>query len=78
MPMVYDENWVPPWRPGLPQARCVGRPCTSDGAHPGKLVVASTLSDEGLCTQCTRSPVDDEARELRLDVTNAARRKERS
>lgn len=80
MPMVYDEDWIHPAHPGLPQARCVGKPCTSDGAHPGKLVVASTLSVNGLCANCARSPADDEDRELRLDVgvATASRRKEAS
>jgi hypothetical protein len=68
MPMVYDENWIPPSRPGQPQARCAGGPCTNNGAHPGKLVVASTLSADGLCAQCSRSPADDEGRELRLGL----------
>ena len=80
MPVDYHpDRFIPPWREGLPQARCVGKPCTSDGAHPGRLVVAMTLSEDGLCAQCARSPADDEGRELRLDVgTATAKRRKRS
>ena len=65
--MRHDpEGWVPPWRPGLPQARCQSANCTPDGV-PGTLVVAITLSPEGYCAACART-VDDTHTKLRLDI----------
>lgn len=64
--MKYDENWIPPWR-CAEQARCQGQGCTSDGAHPGKLVIASTLDENGWCAACGRS-ADESGRGLRLGV----------
>jgi hypothetical protein len=61
--MIYDEDWVPPWRVGLPQARCQAENCTAEGI-PGLLVVASTLDEHGRCTSCARD-VDDANRLLR-------------
>lgn len=55
--MIYDEHWVPPWREGLPQARCEGKNCTPDGL-PGNLVVAITLTN-GLCASCNRDAEND-------------------
>jgi hypothetical protein len=59
--MTYDNDWIPPWREGLPQARCQGPNCTQAGV--GTLVVEITLTD-GFCAQCART-VDDSRRELR-------------
>lgn len=63
--MIYTADWIPPWRQGLPQARCQGPNCTQV-AGVGTLVVAITLTD-GLCAQCART-VDDSHRELRLEL----------
>lgn len=54
--MIYDQNWRPPWRETV-QARCKGRLCVADGL-PGKLVIASTLSVDGLCASCARTPAN--------------------
>lgn len=62
--MKYDADWIPPWRQ-TEQARCKGEGCTSDGAHPGTLVIASTLDPDGLCAACGRTAADDHTR-LRL------------
>ena len=59
--MTPFGDWVPPWRKGLPQARCAHGACTPDMA-PGLLCVAVTLDANGWCAQCRRSP--DEARIL--------------
>lgn len=59
-----DADW-PPWKPGAPQARCIGPNCTPEGV-PGLLCVASTLVD-GLCAACNRN-ADESHRELRLGV----------
>lgn len=48
--MRYDASWVPPWRPGQPQAPCRGPDCS---LHPTTLCVASTLVN-GLCVQCAK------------------------
>lgn len=61
--MNYDDDWIPPWRKGLEQARCEGPNCT-DVPGVGRLVVAITLVD-GLCATCART-ADDSHRELRL------------
>lgn len=61
--MRYDDDWIPPWRVGLPQARCQGPNCTPEGV-PGRLVVASTLNERGWCVNCARD-VDDTDRRLR-------------
>lgn len=65
--MIYGPGWIPPWREGSPLARCLGKNCTQDGV-PGLLVVAVTLSSEGLCAQCARTPAGEDAQRLRLDV----------
>lgn len=62
--MNYRDEWVAPWRKGLPQARCQGPNCTAAGV--GMLVVAITLVD-GCCAQCART-ADESHRELWLDV----------
>ncbi len=77
-------GWVAPWTPGLEQARCTGINCSPGqglGEHldrlaraeqpdgTGKLVVAITLDDSGLCVTCARTPGDDDRR--RLDYTIA-------
>lgn len=43
-------EWVPPWRPGLPQAICRNRDCS---LTPPRLCVAVTMID-GLCADCAR------------------------
>ena len=65
--MDYGPDWVPPWRVGLPQARCAGRLCNGEGL-PGRLVVAATLDAEGLCVNCARTPSTDEDYQLRFGV----------
>ena len=60
-PLPYDEDWIPPWRQSE-QARCQGQGCTSDGAHPGKFVIASTLDEAGRCASCGRLADDDHTR----------------
>lgn len=65
-PMTYDEGWIHPAR-HAEQARCQGQGCTSDGAHPGKLVIASTLDEAGRCASCGRSADDDHTR-LRMEA----------
>lgn len=60
-------TWVPPWRAGLPQARCTGPNCTQDGV-PGLLCVAATLDERGWCAQCRRSPASEDEQRLRLDA----------
>ncbi len=67
--MDYGPGWVPPWRPGLPQARCTGRLCVGEGI-PGKLCVAITLDAEGRCAQCARTPASEDEQRLRLDVAS--------
>jgi hypothetical protein len=58
----HPEPWVPPWRPGLPQAMCIGRGCTPvEGV--GRTVVAITLTD-GLCVTCASVVGDDESMRL--------------
>lgn len=64
--MRYDDDWIAPWR-HAEQARCKGEGCTSNGAHPGTLVIAATLDEQGLCAACGRL-ADDSNRELRLEV----------
>lgn len=66
MPLTYGPDWIAPWTPGLPQARCTGPNCTEPGL-PGTLCVAITLTDDGLCASCART-ADDSHRELRLDL----------
>lgn len=54
----HPDDWVPPWRPGLPQAMCAGVNCTPvEGV--GRRVVAVTLTD-GLCSTCASVVGDDE------------------
>lgn len=66
-PLDYsDDGWTPPWKEGLPQARCTGRLCNLDGL-PGRLVVAITLTADGLCTQCARTPAGEDQQRLRED-----------
>lgn len=55
-PMVYDEAWRPPARETV-LARCRGRLCVADGL-PGTLVVAATLTVDGLCANCARTPAN--------------------
>lgn len=51
-------DWIPPWRKGLPQARCSNPACT-EVQGVGKLVVALTLDEHGWCAACARSVDDD-------------------
>lgn len=68
-PMDYsDSGWIPPWREGLPQARCVGKNCSPEGV-PGRLVVAITLDKDGLCRPCAQT-ADDSHTWMRLGVEN--------
>jgi hypothetical protein len=47
--MRYDDSWIPPWRPGLPQCVCrAGDECLS---RPPHLIVAITAVD-GFCVSC--------------------------
>lgn len=68
-PMAYNDDWVPPWKQGLPQARCVGINCTQDGI-PGRLVVAITLDKDGLCRPCAQT-ADTSDQELRFGLKEA-------
>ncbi len=70
-PLDYSAaGWIPPWRVGLPQARCGGRLCQGEGM-PGKLVVAITLDDDGLCASCARTPAKADDYLLSLDLEAA-------
>lgn len=60
--MNYRDEWVAPWRKGLPQARCTNPHCTPV-VGVGKLVVAVTLDEHGLCAGCART-VDETDRRL--------------
>lgn len=62
--MRYDDDWIPPWKPGQPQARCQGPNCQPPGV-PGLLCVASTLDDHGQCAACARTADDTDRRLLR-------------
>jgi hypothetical protein len=61
--MNYGPNWVHPART-TEIGTCVGKNCVQEGLPP-KRVMACTLSPEGLCAGCARTPEADEARVLR-------------
>ncbi len=58
--MRYDESWRPPWRT-TEIAECKGPNCVQPGLPP-KRVMACTLTDEGLCASCARTPENDDRR----------------
>ena len=62
--MNYSDDWTHPARTTA-QARCNGLNCTPEGV-PGTLVMACTLSDEGLCAACARTAAEADRHELRM------------
>ncbi len=52
--MNFGPDFIPPWRPGLPQVRCArGADCFAEaGPGRGVLVVAVTVDEDGWCAVC--------------------------
>ncbi len=64
--MAYGPGWLPPWR-CTEKAECTGPNCTPvEGV--GRVVMASTLDEAGLCVNCARTAASDDAYRLRLDA----------